>query len=526
MVEATMTENEASAAAAVKKLLSAPVLIQGQAPISLESAGIKISKGFNRAGRNPKFNNDTIAVRITTPLVRNSNIADAVAVAAQTALNKIPEIRKETILVSPEQYLADIKSRMKELLDAAKEAGIPGSNIDYSQWKGLDPAVADTPIGVGSHAINLVEDSNLTTIRIQIPTDSKNPDAAMAKANEIAQKLRTRLPQIKQDLITHVKRKNYLVGIDDALQQRLDAHELEVRTQQQDNKWTSVFIEVRSPEQVKAKENPAEKTDADALKKSNLFVMIPNELNRKKLASRIALFEGQSLKQPTDYFLDVAGTQDVEIALKKVMGRLKTAKPELNAKIDELLSENVLKDREQWTKSPSDQEPWKRVANAYVSSKEPETLVISFDVAAGKGEEIISKLAAMNEQVISSATPDLMTKPIAELTSAELEQVAPQRATELSADQIAALPEAVRAQVMAAVAAQQQPEGVLAKIENGAVVAGNAVVNAAVAAEQKVVEGAKALGGKIGAILGKGPATSQADAVKASMETTSGHSVA
>lgn len=65
----------------------------------------------------------------------------------------------------------------------------------------------------------------------------------------------------------------------------------------------------------------------------------------QKVLARAFLYEG---KNPRDYFPQVAGAKDMQIAVTKALVNLKTQKPALAKKVDEFLNDEMFKEHDRW----------------------------------------------------------------------------------------------------------------------------------------------------------------------------------
>lgn len=366
---------------------------------------VQASKGFDIDLWKSDANKDVVRLSVTSPELVNSAVADATSDTFLRTLHEIPAVRNEVILVPPTDYIEDVKHRQSALLGKAKEAGIPGADFDYTKSSVLDTNFSANQIQ--SFGTQLVEGANSTSIRANIPTNPLELEKAMETAKRVEADLNQRLPEIKEAMIQHIIRKNYIPGLTEAGIEQLRKHEFKVSVQQQAN-WTSVFIDIKSPEQQEAAAHPERKVeDPAALQKTNMLSQIANEQQRFKLAARSVLYTGEKLKTPSAIFNDVAGALDLKAAVGKVLYYLGKEKPELVPEIDALLKENVFERREQWNLPPDQQSEQKRRISGRIDPDHPTTMNFTFAVPKGKADEIMAAIAALNTQKseATSATP-------------------------------------------------------------------------------------------------------------------------
>lgn len=468
--------------AVLQRMFTAQPITVGNAtaPVLLTGAPVTIAKGYSVDSERPEIGHDQLEISLQTEAARSSEAADAIGKMMLKEMNTLPALRKHAILTTEKEYLAQVQGDTRGLLKEAKDAGIEGCKIDLAEAKIYDPSYSINQIG--DYGVDLIEGPAETTIRVQIPTNPKKPDEAMNKAKEIETKIKAKLPAMQAAAIKRAKDRNYIPGMTAEIEKQLAAHTFETSIQQQQTEWTSVFIHIRSPKQQQHKEKPAEKVDLDELGKTNLFSMIPEQKNRFKLASRLVLFEGEKLKEPADFFLDVAGTQDMKSALGKVMARLKEKKPELTDKIDTLLAEDVFHKRRQWNLPRGEQEEWKGHGYAYVSTRDPNMVKVSINLPKGKAEEILDQLAKMEAVPAQTAPAQQPAAPV--LQPVPTLQIAPAPA------ETPALPLA---------------DGAVAKIGPAGI-------------EQILAKGPAG----VAPLLAKGQAATQAELVKKSQETSTG----
>jgi hypothetical protein len=371
---------------------------------TLNDIAVNVSRGVRLQNFNDDATKDTLQITVKSPSFAASSVtASAAGEAILKSLNGIEALRNEVIMVSPKDYLEQVKTEMGDLLKEARKLNISGSNADLESWKGLDPQYAQ--MQVTDYAAKIIENPQETMIRIQIPTNPLKPAEALKDAEIEAKKIETALPEIKEQMIRRIQEKNYIPNMTPELIANQKEHSFEVSTQQQDNQWTNVFVTIRSPEQKYAKEHPDEvgtaekpKKTPEELKKTNMISMITDEKNKGKLATRSVLFKG---KEPTDSFVVIAGTRNMEDQLGKIMHHLVEAKPELVPRVKALLNENVFKRRQDWNIAPDQRDIQKKNVSARIDPDSPDTLKITLPVSKGTADDIVSKIAALTKpQVI------------------------------------------------------------------------------------------------------------------------------
>jgi hypothetical protein len=387
----------------LQKMFSARPLATGGAQQFLASPEVQVSKGYNFMNWKEGASQDIVQISLKSPTLVTADGAEAVSKMVLSSLNDIEAVRNEVMLVSPKEYHNQVKAQMGALLQQAKAVGVPGSEIDYTQSSILDPHYSGNQIP--SYGTGISDGPRSTDIRVNIPTNPDRREDAAVMAKKVADNLTQRLPEIKAAMLKRIIEKGYIPNLDDAKIKQLMEHKFEVVTAQQSN-WTSVFIGIRSPEQEQHKANPGVPVDMEKLKATNLLMQIPDEKNRFKLAARSVLFEGPKLQTPSAIFMDVAGTQDMENAVGKVMFRLKKAKPELAVPVDALMKENVFKRADQWNLPPDKREEYKRAVKASIDPDHPDVIKFSLPVPRGKAAEIVAAIAGLERGASTLPTRD------------------------------------------------------------------------------------------------------------------------
>jgi hypothetical protein len=369
----------------------------------LANTTVNISKGLRQMDQGDVEAEDLVRINFQDPAFVNSDVATATAQALRQKLNSIDGVRNEAVVLSPADYIDDVGNRVAELMRQAAEAGIPSGNIDVKKSPVFSSNFSSNQLK--NRGTEVIESDKSTTIRLQIPTNPQHPEEAAATAEKVATNLRNRIPQIKQALIDRIKEKNYM-ALTPEMEQHLQAHQFKVDVVTQDN-WTSVYIDIRSPEQVKYFDKPSEKVDENALKASNFFSQIPKEI-LPKLVGRIILFEGEKLKKPSEILVDVSGSEDMRTIVGKTMYYLKKLKPELSEKADAIMQENVFKPREQWNLPTKDQHPEKESLRFAIDPDHADTLTFVLPVPKGDAIKVATAIAAMKQETpaIPVTAPD------------------------------------------------------------------------------------------------------------------------
>lgn len=391
---ATLPIQYAQAANTLKKMLSGHALApnsQGQQQL-LDNPDVQVSKGFSVQNWNADASKDVMQITIKHAALTNSDTADAVGKMALSALNEIDALKSEAIMTSPKEYLDGVKKQLAELQEEAVKSNVRGSGFDYTKAKIFDPSYSGQQIP--DHGVQIIDNPNRISIRINIPTNPDNREEAAATAQRVAENLKQRLPEIKEKMIERILDKNYIPGLTEEGKKNLEGHKFEVTTQQQAN-WTSVFLDISSPDQQRAQQNPGKTEDPELLKKTNMIMQIPDENSRFKLTARAVLYEGEKLRKPSAIFDDIAGAKDMKNAVGRLMHHLKKARPELAEKIDGLLNEDVFKRHEQWNLPPEKREEFKPVVAANIDPDHPDTMKIILRMPKGRADEVAAKIAGI-----------------------------------------------------------------------------------------------------------------------------------
>jgi hypothetical protein len=426
--------------------------INGQQP-SLSNVNVTLSKGLMGTDLGNVGAEDVLRINLQDPSFVDSDIATATAEMVRKRLNAIDGVRTQVVLLSPEDYLKDVGNRAADLMQQAAAAGIPSGNIDVRKSSILNPDFSQNQIK--SRGIEIIESAKSTSVRLQIPTNPKHPQGAKATAEKVATHMRDHLPQIKQAIIDRIKDaatkgKSYMELTPEQEKRFLEEHEFKVDVVTQDN-WTSVFIDIRSPEQVAARDKPEEhKLDDETLKKTNFFSQIPME-KRQKLVGRTILFEGEKLRKPSDIFLDVAGALDLENLVGKTMYYLKQEKPELTDKADAIMKENAFKPRDQWNVPFKDVVPDKESLRFSIDPDHADTLQFILLLPKGKAIEVAKAIATIGTQPKQETALDSQQQtaaPAAEIPAADEKLAVAAESTALGATEKVVLldPAAIAAQ--------------------------------------------------------------------------------
>lgn len=422
-------------------------LVAGSVP-DLES--VTFERGTNVQNWKPGASEEVLEVTFKSPKFTDPKTADA---AAQDILRKLhteEAIRNEVILLSPAEYLEHCKKETGELQTAAKAAGIPLGDVDFTQSVTLRSDVSNNQ--KPKYGTQVLSDSDASIIRIAVATNPKNLEEAEEHAKKIAAEIESQLPAIKTAAIEYIKRKSAIKNLTPEQEKHLQEHEFKVSTHQQGN-WTGVHIEIRSPEQVKKRDFPANVSglEPEELKKTNMMMKIEDADRRAKLAGRVALFTGEKLNKPASYFMDVAGTEDIKNALGKMLHYLVKEKPEYAKRAAALMNENFLVSNEEWNLPPAEQSFRKRAVSAKIKPGTDE-LKISMRMLIGKGDEMLKALGGevVAEQKVETPTPAIEApkaedKPAEKTAEAGKEAAAAELNAAITAALAAAAPEATAA---------------------------------------------------------------------------------
>lgn len=425
---ANLPPQYASAAEVMKRIIAGqPITMDAQGTQQLITPEIVVSKGFNNP-LNGKPGEDILQIKISDTRLTNSFVADSVSNTVSHALNAIAAVRDAAVVVAPHEYLDNLKKETAELVAAAKAAGIPGSDVDYSQASLFSADISRNQ--KPKYATQIIDGPGVTSIRINIPTNPENRDAAAATAKKVEDDLNRRLPEIKAQMIERIKAKGYIKSLTPQMEAQLQGHELKVITQQQAN-WTSVFLEIRSPEQVATRNDPSKLAgiDTEKLKNTNMLLQITDEKSRSKLAARAVMFEGERLNKPASFFLDVAGSEDIKNGLGKLMYYLSKMKPELASRAKALMDENLFKNPEQWNIPTDKQEVFKRGVHLFINPDHPTEMKAELYVPKGKADEIATAITQLTPQMAAPMT----AAPIVATTSQPQEAQVLDMATLMSA---------------------------------------------------------------------------------------------
>ncbi len=440
-------------------------------------------------------------------------------------LSQIPALAENVQFETDRKHAENLAKRLREFIKDG--AQIPES---FAAWF-EEMAKKDTQQRP-DHTVQITKADTGITVSLDVPKDA---DPAAVQKN-----LEARMEAIKAMLAERVVKYTPEAATDEqkqALRDRVKALDFAVSASKTDY-GSLLSINVMSKEQLAvAKQNQSagykgptlSADETKALRDSNPLNALKDDdktAQLQKAVARSVLFAGD---KAMEVFPIIAGREDMKRAVIKPLVRLAQAKPEMADKVKNFIEDDTFKKHENWVYSGvigtsnnsvegGKQQPRivKTPAIKTADGNEkytPGQITVSLDLPANKFKAIVESIAGV------ASERDINTLPIGELTPAELEQVAPQRANELSADQIAALPEGVRAQVMAAqsAAAQQQAPAlapdVLAKIGADGVQAAQPGIDGA-AAQQAAMNAAVA---KVLKEHGGSP-LSFADAVRAQQE--------
>lgn len=403
MTEATVlpTEDQKKAAAVIDTMLDKALGT---------NVDVEIKKGAQIKVFKEGASEDTLQIIVKSDkFVETGADPEHYAKLALKELQKLYSIRDNAIVVSPKEYLEFGASEVKALEHEAEKLGIKHEGVDLSKTVALRTDIAQSQ--KTRYASQYISNPSNSVVRIQVPTNPDKLEEAEALAQKILKDIEGRLPEIKAGMIDRIKKKNYKT-LTPEQEKHLQDHEFKVSMQQQGN-WTSVFLEIRSPEQVHAREHPEEKTEPQKLQATNMLEQIENADSRTKLAARAVLYQGNELKKPASYYTDVAGTDDVKMVLTKMVEDLKkkNTDPKLHRRADALLKENFLISNELWNLPPDQQPTFKQVASAVLKPGTNE-IRITLNVPRGKADQILKEISAPENALVTAPVPVTEVKPI------------------------------------------------------------------------------------------------------------------
>jgi hypothetical protein len=408
MVDSNDTAANTKLAAAHLKEIASAVLGEG--------TDVKIERGVSVNNFKPGASEETIDFVFKNDVFKDPVKANELGQKLLNELHKSEDLREHAVFLSPHDQLAFNKKEVGELQDAAKAAGIPfPPGVDFTQAAILHPEYSRSQLP--KHATQVIDGPDVTSIRINVPTDPTNLEGAETLAQKVEADLNKRLPDIKKGMIERIEKKSY-AKLTPEIKKHLEAHEFTVSTQQQGN-WTSVFINIRSPEQVLVRDHPEEKAKFEnaVLEKTNMLQQVENADQRAKLAARAAMFEGEKLGTPSNYFMQVAGTEDIKIGLGKMLEYLKKAKPEYTRRADALMKESFLISNDDWNLPPEKQPLRKPPVSLGVKAGTDE-LKLGIRVQVGKGDPLLQALATNDVTKAENIAPPAMDKIVSDAVAA------------------------------------------------------------------------------------------------------------
>lgn len=382
----------------------------------IPATDIRIKQGSRIQNWKPDASQDTVEITLQAPQFQNAPTAqvDDATTKLFEQLQADEALRRNGIFASPEKYLDHCKTEVAAWQEEIKALGVPLGNVDFTKMSLLDPNIANSQ--KPRFATQIIENADLTTIRINVPTNPDNLEAAAEEAKKIAAELEGNKEQMKQAAIAYIERKG-AVGSKPLTQEQKDQfakHEFSIKTQQQ-GKWTSVFIEIRSPEQVDVRDHPENKAKykPEELTRTNMLMQIDDANRRAKLAGRLALFTGEKLQQPASYFMDVAGTENIKDVMTKMSTYLVSKKPEWQQRAADLLNENFLVSNEDWSLPAAQRSPRKQPVSAEVKPGSNE-LTITMRMPMGKADAMLAQLAQKSAQKEQAAPTTELPKTTAD----------------------------------------------------------------------------------------------------------------
>lgn len=378
---------------------------------------VSVSRGATVRNWRPDASEDVVEILVKDEKFKNADAAfiDEQANKILAELKKDTAIRRNSILVSPKQYLDDCKTEVGELQKIAKELGIPMGDVDFTKASVLDHDLANNQ--KPKYGTQVISSPDVTTIRINVPTDPQNLEKAEEEAKRIVAEFDKHKAESHKGAIEYIKRKDGGKQLSPEQEKHYQDHEFEAKMQQQGN-WTSVFINIRSPEQKRKKEHPEEKIlkadgkemTPEELQNTNMLMQIENADRRAKLGGRLALFNGEKLNQPAAYFMEVAGTEDIKTYLAKMLHFVVSKKPELKGRAEDLLAENFLVSNEDWNLPAEKQSLRKQPVSASVKPGTDE-MKITIKTRLGKADAMLGSIAGIAPEAAVSPTPE--AKPVA-----------------------------------------------------------------------------------------------------------------
>jgi hypothetical protein len=463
----------------------------------MEQVAANISKNLNGLGRgdfkvearsnyggggldNQNQTPATLELTITNEGLETDPTLQALILAQ---LSQIPALAGNVQFETDRKHAENLAKRLREFIKDG--AQIPES---FAAW--FEQMAKKDAQQRPDHTVQITKKDTGITVSLDVPKDA---DPAAIQKN-----LEARMDAIKSMLAERVVKYTPEATTEEqkqTLRAKIMALDFAVSASKTDY-GSLLSIDILSKEQLAAaKQNQAtgykgptlSADETKALRDSNPLNALKdgegNDAQLQKAVARSVLFAGD---KAVEVFPIIAGREDMKRAVIKPLVRLAQAKPEMAEKVKSFIEDDTFKKHENWVYSGGigtsnnsaeggKQQPrivkTSAIKTADGSEKyTPGQITVSLDLPANKFKAIVESVAG-----VAADERNLMTLPIGELTPAELEQVAPQRAAELSADQIAALPEAVRAQVMTAAAAQQQASALapdlLAQVAGGQVVA-------------------------------------------------------
>jgi len=258
-------------------------------------------------------------------------------------LSKVKTLGENVQFESDRKHAENMANRLAEFIKEG--AAIPENFIPWftrQAEKDARPA--------GDHAIHVEKTDLGIRVKIKVP---EGQDATLIarhieeKKAAIIEALAKRTvkywnAEAKDAVEAQIKGLDYVVtSVKDEYHNSV---EIEIRSQKQlekikgaDNKW-SVTLTGDEPKELRESNPLSSLPDGDGKTPESPALL-------QKALARAILFDD---KTPRDYFPQIAGTKDMQIAITKALVNLKAAKPDTAKKVDDFLNDEMFKEHDRW----------------------------------------------------------------------------------------------------------------------------------------------------------------------------------
>lgn len=330
---------------------------------------------------------EVIRIRFKDPHVEM--VPSKVQDVLKDVLKSIPGIADAVSFESEKEHSKKLKDTLAEFKDQG--ANIPentfewrgfADNLDTKGWQSID-----------DHALKVNKNIAGIYVDIDIPKGKDDDKKDKGATQKVAENIRARLPQIKEVLLQRVIK--YTPGMDEATKCALTErfNKLEFTVSNLDSEYSNnVTIHIQSPEQAKEKD-----AKHGELSKKQVELDPTNPLNALskehlgKALGRAVLHAGETAGE---IFPLIAGREDMKRAIGKALTRFKAEKPDMAAKVDAFLADDLFKNQQGW-------ENRQDLKQAPRFNKDPDKageLTVDLKVSADKAASIIEAIAGLDKQ--------------------------------------------------------------------------------------------------------------------------------